>query len=62
MPLLSTPPTTWFSTSLNPCPNNANGRRFEAWDALGALLASDTYYSTGGGFVVKEGETPTGSQ
>ena len=48
-----------FSESL---PQHANRLRFEAWDALGALLASDTYYSTGGGFVVKEGETPTGSQ
>jgi L-serine dehydratase len=46
-----------FSESL---PYHANGLRFEAWDALGALLTSDTYYSTGGGFVVKEGETPTG--
>ena len=32
-----------FSESL---PYHANGLRFEAWDALGALLTSDTYYST----------------
>ncbi len=45
-----------FSESL---PFHANGLRFEAWDESGALIASDTYYSIGGGFVVKEGESKT---
>ncbi len=35
-------------------PFHANGMRFEAFDAAGALLTSRTCYSVGGGFVVSE--------
>lgn len=35
---------------------HANGMKFHAWDEAGQLLHSDTYFSVGGGFVVKEGE------
>ena len=35
-------------------PFHANGMRFEAFDAAGALLAERTYYSVGGGFVVSD--------
>jgi L-serine dehydratase len=35
-------------------PVHANGMRFEAFDAQGALLESRAYYSVGGGFVVSE--------
>ncbi len=35
-------------------PFHANGLRFEALDAAGALLAERTYYSVGGGFVVSD--------
>jgi len=35
-------------------PFHANGMRFTAFDASGAELASRTYYSVGGGFVVSE--------
>jgi len=35
-------------------PFHANGMRFTAWDANGAVLAERTYYSVGGGFVVSE--------
>ncbi|MCB0567578.1 MAG: L-serine ammonia-lyase [Phaeodactylibacter sp.] len=37
-------------------PGHANGLAFEAYGEQGALLHSATYYSVGGGFVVKEGE------
>ncbi len=33
-----------------------NGMRFSAYDAGGRLIQSDTFYSIGGGFIVKEGE------
>src|SRR5690349_13912036 len=35
-------------------PFHANGMRFIAYDAAGAELASRTYYSVGGGFVVSD--------
>jgi L-serine dehydratase len=35
-------------------PFHANGMRFEAFDADGAVLADKVYYSVGGGFVVSE--------
>jgi L-serine dehydratase len=35
-------------------PFHANGLRFTAWDAGGAVLAERTYYSVGGGFVVSD--------
>ncbi len=35
-------------------PYHANGMRYSAFDAQGALLAERTYYSVGGGFVVSD--------
>jgi L-serine dehydratase len=35
-------------------PLHSNGMKFEAFDASGALTASGTFYSVGGGFVVSE--------
>ncbi|HET7524607.1 MAG TPA: serine dehydratase beta chain, partial [Burkholderiaceae bacterium] len=35
-------------------PFHANGMRFSAFDATGALLSERTYYSVGGGFVVSD--------
>ena len=35
-------------------PFHANGMRFSAFDAQGALLSERTYYSVGGGFVVSD--------
>lgn len=37
-------------------PGHANGLIFQAFDAGGDLVHESTYYSVGGGFVVKEGE------
>ncbi len=37
-------------------PFHANGMRFEARNVQGATLHLDTYYSIGGGFIVREGE------
>ncbi len=37
-------------------PGHPNAMRFSAFDEAGGLLASDVYYSVGGGFIVKEGE------
>jgi L-serine dehydratase len=37
-----------------PLPFHPNGMRFTAWDGDGAELASKTYFSVGGGFVVDE--------
>ena len=37
-------------------PFHPNGVRFTAFDAAGREVATETYYSTGGGFVVKHGE------
>jgi len=38
-------------------PGHPNGMRFSAFDAQGKPLAGDVYYSIGGGFIVKEGES-----
>jgi L-serine dehydratase len=38
-------------------PGHANGLIFQAYDSGGGLLLESTYYSVGGGFVMKEGET-----
>ncbi|RLQ23198.1 L-serine ammonia-lyase [Seongchinamella sediminis] len=35
-------------------PYHANGMRFSAWDAEGAVLAQCVYYSVGGGFIVDD--------
>ena len=42
-----------YSESL---PAHANGMILQSFDAEGVLLKSSTYYSIGGGFVLKEGE------
>jgi L-serine dehydratase len=42
-------------------PGHPNGMRFRAFDGAGALLASETFYSVGGGFVVREGEGGAGA-
>ncbi|MBN2759467.1 MAG: L-serine ammonia-lyase [Rhodobacteraceae bacterium] len=39
-----------------PLPGHANGLRFMATDAQGDVIAQETYYSIGGGFVVTEAE------
>jgi L-serine dehydratase len=38
-------------------PAHSNGMRFTAYGSDGGTLASDIYYSVGGGFIVKEGES-----
>ncbi len=43
-------------------PFHANGMRFEAFDAAGALLADKVYYSVGGGFVVSDEVAADGSR
>jgi L-serine dehydratase len=43
-------------------PFHANGMRFSAFDAAGTELASKTYYSVGGGFVVSEDLAADGSK
>jgi L-serine dehydratase len=44
-------------------PRHPNGMRFTAFAARGDVLLSETYYSVGGGFVVREGdaENPPGT-
>src|SRR5690606_28988320 len=37
-------------------PHHTNGMRFTAYDAAGAVLATQDYYSVGGGFVVNQDE------
>lgn len=37
-------------------PAHPNGMRLTARDAAGAIVASETFYSVGGGFVVREGQ------
>jgi L-serine dehydratase len=37
-------------------PRHSNGMRFHAFDAAGAELEQQTYYSIGGGFIVREGD------
>ena len=39
-----------------PLPGHANGLSFSAFDAAGAAILSETYYSIGGGFVVTAAE------
>lgn len=39
-------------------PRHPNGMVFQAFDADGALVRTDTYFSVGGGFIVREGEEP----
>jgi L-serine dehydratase len=39
-----------------------NGMRFSAFDEGGELLASEVYFSIGGGFVLKEGETESDAE
>ena len=41
-------------------PRHPNGMRFTAYDADGAELATDCFYSVGGGFVVSESEAVAG--
>ncbi|MCL5096609.1 MAG: L-serine ammonia-lyase, partial [Candidatus Omnitrophica bacterium] len=41
-------------------PAHPNGMRFVAFDAAGASLAEETFYSVGGGFVITETSTATG--
>ncbi len=41
-------------------PRHPNGMRFTALDAAGSVVAEDTYYSLGGGFVVNEAEATAG--
>jgi L-serine dehydratase len=40
-------------------PFHSNGMYFRAFDASGRLVCEETYFSTGGGFIVREGE-PSG--
>src|SRR3954451_11533495 len=37
-------------------PGHPNGMRFSAFDRQGNLLTNETYYSVGGGFIIREGE------
>lgn len=37
-----------------PLPTHPNGMRFSVYDKEGTLLAVNSYYSVGGGFVVNE--------
>src|SRR5262249_50595102 len=37
-------------------PGHSNAMRFEAFDCHGGLLAAETWYSVGGGFIVRDGE------
>src|SRR5262245_4013015 len=41
-------------------PQHPNGMRLSAFTASGDLLAAETFFSVGGGFVVREGEEPGG--
>ena len=41
-------------------PRHPNAMRLTAYDAKGGVLAQETYYSTGGGFVVSESEAQAG--
>jgi L-serine dehydratase len=42
-------------------PQHPNGMRFSAFDDSGQELASEAYFSIGGGFVLKEGESAQGA-
>lgn len=39
---------------VEPLPTHPNGMRFTAYDAEGTMLATNEYFSVGGGFVVNE--------
>ena len=39
---------------LEPLPKHPNGMRFAAFDAAGGLLREETWYSLGGGFIVRD--------
>ena len=39
-----------------------NGMRFTAFDATGRVIASEVFYSIGGGFIVSEAERAAGSE
>jgi L-serine dehydratase len=43
-------------------PRHPNALSFTAVDAAGAALATETYFSVGGGFIVREGEEPGSTQ
>jgi L-serine dehydratase len=43
-------------------PGHSNAMRFEAFDGNGQLLATETWYSVGGGFIVREGACAPGSE
>ncbi|WP_144629862.1 L-serine ammonia-lyase [Bordetella genomosp. 13] len=45
-----------------PLPFHANGMRFEAFDAEGALVRQAVYYSVGGGFVVSDAVAADGQK
>jgi L-serine dehydratase len=40
-------------------PFHSNGMRFRAFDLAEQILADQTYFSIGGGFIVRQGESPT---
>lgn len=40
-------------------PGHPNAMTLTAWDADGAIVAADTYYSIGGGFIRRDGEEAT---
>ena len=39
-------------------PGHPNAMTLTAWDATGSVVAHDTYYSIGGGFIRRDGEAP----
>ena len=43
-------------------PGHANAVTFVAYGAAGEVLADDTYLSTGGGFIVRDGEASVGAE
>jgi len=40
--------------TMNPLPTHPNGMKFTVFDKEGDMLATNTYFSVGGGFVVNE--------
>ena len=38
-------------------PFHSNGMRYRAFDAVGTVIAEQVYFSIGGGFILREGET-----
>jgi L-serine dehydratase len=43
-------------------PGHPNAMRFSAFDSSGALVASDVYFSVGGGFIMREGDAASGQK